>query len=38
MTIREVLRTAFKDMYELEAQMMDLYEKWAMLLPKKWIK
>ena len=27
MTIREVLRTAFKDMYEMEAQMLELYEK-----------
>lgn len=34
MTIREVLRTAFKDMYELEAQMMDLYEKMGDATPE----
>ena len=34
MTIREVLRTAFKDMYEMEAQMLELYEKMATLLPR----
>lgn len=27
MTIREVLRTAFKDMYAMEQQMLDLYDK-----------
>lgn len=38
MTIREVLRTAFDGMYKMEAEMLELYEKWAMPLPKKWTK
>lgn len=29
MTIREVLRSAFKHMYELEAEMLEIYEKMA---------
>lgn len=38
MTIREVLRTAFDGMYKMEAEMLELYEKMAMPLPKKWTK
>ena len=35
MTIREVLRTAFNHMYELEAEMMKLYEDMAEADPEK---
>ena len=34
MTIREVLRTAFKGMYEMEQQMLDLYDKMGDATPE----
>lgn len=37
-TIREVLRTAFNEMYEAEKQMLELYDKWPMHPRMKWTK
>lgn len=37
LTIREFLKTAFAHMYDLEAEMYKMYEKWGKHQKKKWL-
>ena len=36
-TIRDILKSAFNHMFELEQEMMGLYEKWEIVLLKRWM-